>query len=71
MKEDISVSPMGEMSAREARGLAVVIGAQKGVPVRYVQDDLERARLQAADKTGHVWRVGEAYYAMAEIRAKK
>lgn len=70
MSEDIYLAD-GPMQPREARGLAVVIGAQKGVKVRHVQDEEERARLQASERNGHVWRIGEPYYAMADIRAKK
>lgn len=57
-----------KLDAKEARGLAVVIGAQTNAPVRYVQDEAERKRLQAAERSGHVWRIGEQYYAMSDLR---
>lgn len=63
---DIRVS--NKLTAQEARGLAVVIGAQTNAPVRYVQDEAERQRLQAAERHGHIWKLGEQYYAMSDLR---
>jgi hypothetical protein len=59
--------PDGPLNAKEARGIATVIAAQKGLKIRYVQDEAECARLQAAEKHGHIWRIGEQYYAVADL----
>jgi len=59
--------PDGPLSPKEARGIATVIAAQKGLKIRYVQDEVERARLQAAERHGHIWRIGEQYYAVADL----
>lgn len=56
------------MSAREARVLLALYAKVYDVQPRIVQDELERARMQAKDKSGHQWKVGDEYIAIEDVR---
>lgn len=56
------------MTHKEARTLLAVFAKAKGVEPRVVQDELERQRMQAKDKSGHVWKIGDEYIAVEDVK---
>lgn len=55
------------MTHKEARTLLAIFAKAKGVEPRIVQDELERQRMQAKDKSGHVWKIGDEYIAYEDV----
>jgi hypothetical protein len=55
------------MTHKEARQLLALFAKLRGVEPRRVQDDLERERMQAKDKSGHVWKIGDEYIAVEDV----
>lgn len=56
------------MSHKEARTLLAIFAKAKGVEPRIVQDETERQRMQAKDKSGHVWKIGDEYIAVEDVK---
>lgn len=56
------------MTHKEARTLLTLFALQRGVKPRVIQDDAERERMQAKDKSGHVWKVGDEYISVEDVR---
>lgn len=56
------------MTHKEARTLLALMALQRGVKPRVIQDDAERQRMQAKDKSGHVWKIGDEYIAVEDVR---
>lgn len=55
------------MSHKEARQLLAVFAKLRGVEPRRVQDETERQRMQAKDKSGHVWKIGDEYLSYEDV----
>lgn len=55
------------MTHKEARTLLAVFAKLRGVEPRRVQDETERRRMQAKDKSGHVWKIGDEYIAYEDV----
>lgn len=56
------------MSQKEARLVLAAFAKAKGVEPRIVQDERERARMQAQDRSGHQWKVGDEYISIEDVR---
>ena len=54
-----------------ARLTMMLAALERGVETRVVRTEDERARLQAADRSGHQWRIGEEYVAVADVMATR
>lgn len=55
------------MTHKEARTLLALFAKAKGVETRIVQDEAERERMQAKDKSGHTWKIGDEYIAVEDV----
>jgi hypothetical protein len=55
------------MTHKEARKLLAVFAKLRGVQPRIVQDEAERRKMQAKDKSGHVWEIGDEYIAVEDV----
>lgn len=54
-----------------ARLTMMLAALERSVETRVVKTEEERARLQAADRSGHQWRIGEEYVAVADVMATR
>lgn len=64
---DNTVTFRPPMTHKEARKLLALFAQAKGVEPRVIQDDAERLRMQAKDKSGHVWKIGDEYIAFEDV----
>lgn len=55
------------MTHKEARTLLALFAKVRGVEPRRVQDEAERQRMQAKDKSGRVWKIGDEYIAVEDV----
>lgn len=56
------------MSPKQARLTLAFIAKAKGVQPRTVDSEAERQRLQALDKSGHQWKLGDEYISLEDVR---
>lgn len=56
------------MSRKEARLVLAAFAKAKGVEPRIVQDEAERQRMQALDRSGFTWNIGDEYIALEDVR---
>lgn len=56
------------MTHKEARTLLAIFAKAKGVEPRIVQDETERARMQAKDKSGYQWKIGDEYISVEDVK---
>jgi len=56
---------------KAARLFLALAAIERNVEPRRVKTEEERARLQANDKSGHLWQIGEEYYSVADLMASR